>query len=206
MSDIFDMIGEYSYIGIFFLLIAVNAAPLLMPPTWIILASFIAIDPLLDPLILALIGATGATIGRFFLKHVSGAFRRFVGKEQKSNLDAIGKFLSIRKFGYTLTSFLFAATPLPSNMLFVTYGLLNAKSFGLYIGFWTGRVISYYIMITISTIVLTPFIELFEERYIGILIADVLGIGSVIFFTCIDWNILLTQRRFKLNRPRLWKF
>lgn len=206
MSDIFDMIGEYSYLGIFFLLIAVNAAPLLMPPTWIILASFIAIDPLLDPLILALIGATGATIGRFFLKHVSGAFRRFVGKEQKSNLDAIGKFLSIRKFGYTLTSFLFAATPLPSNMLFVTYGLLNAKSFGLYIGFWTGRVISYYIMITISTIVLTPFIELFEERYIGILIADVLGIGSVIFFTCIDWNILLTQRRFKLNRPRLWKF
>ena len=206
MSDIFDMIGEYSYLGIFFLLIAVNAAPLLMPPTWIILASFIAIDPLLDPLILALIGATGATIGRFFLKHVSGAFRRFVGKEQKSNLDAIGKFLSIRKFGYTLTSFLFAATPLPSNMLFVTYGLLNAKSFGLYIGFWTGRVISYYIMITISTIVLTPFIELFEERYIGILIADVLGIGSVIFFTCIDWNILLTQRRFKLNRPRLWIF
>ena len=206
MSDIFDMIGEYSYLGIFFLLIAVNAAPLLMPPTWIILASFIAIDPLLDPLILALIGATGATIGRFFLKLVSGAFRRFVGKEQKSNLDAIGKFLSIRKFGYTLTSFLFAATPLPSNMLFVTYGLLNAKSFGLYIGFWTGRVISYYIMITISTIVLTPFIELFEERYIGILIADVLGIGSVIFFTCIDWNILLTQRRFKLNRPRLWKF
>ncbi len=206
MSDIFDMIGEYSYLGIFFLLIAVNAAPLLMPPTWIILASFIAIDPLLDPLILALIGATGATIGRFFLKHVSGAFRRFVGKEQKSNLDAIGKFLSLRKFGYTLTSFLFAATPLPSNMLFVTYGLLNAKSFGLYIGFWIGRVISYYIMITISTIVLTPFIELFEERYIGILIADVLGIGSVIFFTCIDWNILLTQRRFKLHRPRLWKF
>ncbi len=123
MSDIFDMIGEYSYLGIFFLLIAVNAAPLLMPPTWIILASFIAIDPLLDPLILALIGATGATIGRFFLKHVSGAFRRFVGKEQKSNLDAIGKFLSLRKFGYTLTSFLFAATPLPRNMLFVTYGL-----------------------------------------------------------------------------------
>ena len=153
-----------------------------------------------------MIGATGATIGRFFLKHVSGAFRRFVGKEQKSNLDAIGKFLSLRKFGYTLTSFLFAATPLPSNMLFVTYGLLNAKSFGLYIGFWIGRVISYYIMITISTIVLTPFIELFEERYIGILIADVLGIGSVIFFTCIDWNILLTQRRFKLHRPRLWKF
>ena len=187
-------------------MIAVNAAPLLMPPTWIILASFTAIDPMLDPLILSLVGATGATIGRFLLKSISGAFRKFVGREQQSNLNAIGKFLSVKKFGYITTSFLFAATPLPSNMLFVTYGLLKAKSFGLYIGFWTGRVISYYIMITISTIVLAPFIELFEERYIGIIIADVLGIGSVVFFTCIDWNLLLTKRKFKLSRPRLWKF
>ena len=206
MTDIFEIISEYSYLGIFFLLIAVNAAPLLMPPTWIILSSFYAIDPLLDPLILSLIGATGATIGRFFLKSVSGIFRKFVGNEQKSNLDAIGNFMNIRKLGYVQTSFLFAATPLPSNMLFVTYGLLRAKSFGLYVGFWLGRVVSYYIMITISTIVLTPFIELFEDRYIGILIADALGIGSVIFFTCINWNLLLTKRVFKLNKPRLWKF
>ena len=55
MVDIFEIISEYSYLGIFFLLIAVNAAPLLMPPTWIILSSFYAIDPLLDPLILSLI-------------------------------------------------------------------------------------------------------------------------------------------------------
>ena len=205
MSDIFEIISEYSYLGIFFLLIAVNAAPLLIPPTWIILSSFYAIDPLLDPLILSLIGATGATIGRFFLKSVSGIFRKFVGKEQKTNLDAIGNFLNLKKFCYIITSFVFAATPLPSNMLFVTYGLLRAKSFGLYIGFRMGRVVSYYIMITISTVVLTPFIELFEERYIGILIADALGIGSVIFFTCINWNLLLTKRKFKLNKPRLWK-
>jgi len=206
MVDIFEIISEYSYLGIFFLLIAVNAAPLLMPPTWIILSSFYAIDPLLDPLVLSLIGATGATIGRFFLKSVSGLFRKFVGQEQKSNLDAIGNFLNLKRFGYIVTSFVFAATPLPSNMLFVTYGLLRAKSFGLYVGFWMGRVVSYYVMITISTVVLTPFIELFEERYIGILIADALGIGSIIFFTCINWNLLLTKRRFKLNKPRLWKF
>jgi hypothetical protein len=206
MSDIFEIISEYSYLGIFFLLVVINAAPLLMPPTWIVLSSFYAIDPLFDPLILSLVGATGATIGRFFLKSVSGIFRKFVGKEQKSNLDAIGSFLNLKKFGYVITSFLFAATPLPSNMLFVTYGLLRAKSFGLYVGFWGGRVLSYYIMITISTVVLTPFIELFEERYIGILIADALGIGLIIFFTCVNWNLLLTRRKFKLNKPRIWKF
>ncbi len=205
MADIFETIIEYSYLGIFFLLIAVNAAPILMPPTWIILSSFFVLDASLDPFLLALVGATGATIGRFFLKCISGFFRRFVGKEQESNLDAIGNFLNKKKFGYTLTSFLFAATPLPSNMLFVAYGMMRAKSIGLYIGFWCGRLVSYYIMITISEAVLSPLLQLFEDRITGIIVADIIGIGAVIFFTCINWQVLLFQRKLRFVRPRLWR-
>ena len=206
MVDIFDTIVEYSYFGIFLLLIGINAAPILMPPTWIVLSSFFALDSSLDPLLLALVGATGATIGRLILKNLSGFFRRFVGKEQKSNLDAIGNFLNRKKFGYVLTSFLFAATPLPSNMLFVAYGMMRAKSIGLYFGFWVGRLMSYYIMITISSVVLTPFLELFEDKIIGILVADIVGIGVVVVFTCINWQILLLERKLQFVRPKLWKF
>ncbi len=205
MTDIFETIIEYSYLGIFLLLIGINAAPILMPPTWIVLSSFFALDSSLDPLLLALVGATGATIGRFFLKRISSFFRRFVGKEQESNLDTIGNFLNKKKFGYTLTSFLFAATPLPSNMLFVAYGMMRAKSIGLYIGFWCGRLVSYYIMITISHAVLTPFLQLFEDRLIGIIAADIVGIGSVVFFTCINWQTLLFERKLRFVRPRLWR-
>ena len=205
MADIIETVIEYSYIGIFLLLIAVNAAPILMPPTWIILSSFFALDSSLDPFVLAIVGATGATIGRFFLKRISGFFRRFVGKEQESNLDAIGNFLNKKRFGYTLTSFLFAATPLPSNMLFVAYGMMRAKSIGLYVGFWCGRLVSYYIMITISEAVLTPFLQLFEDKIIGIIMADIVGIGSVVFFTCINWKILLIERKLKFVKPKLWR-
>ena len=206
MVDIFDTIVEYSYFGIFLLLIGINAAPILMPPTWIVLSSFFALDSSLDPLLLALVGATGATIGRLILKNLSSFFRRFVGKEQKSNLDAIGNFLNRKKFGYVLTSFLFAATPLPSNMLFVAYGMMKAKSIGLYFGFWLGRVLSYYIMITVSSVVLAPFLELFEDKIIGILLADVVGIGVVVVFTCINWQTLLLERKLRFARPKLWRF
>jgi len=206
MTDFFETIGELSYLGIFILLIGINAAPILMPPTWIVLSSFYALDNTLDPIVLALVGATGATIGRFFLKRITGLFRRFVGKEQKSNLDVIGDYLNRKRYGYVLTSFLFASTPLPSNMLFVAYGLMRAKSIGLYVGFWFGRVISYYIMISISEVVLIPFLELFEDRVVGILLADVVGIGVVILFTCINWSLLITQRKFKLVKPKLWRF
>ncbi|MEC7712118.1 MAG: hypothetical protein VX415_02970 [Thermoproteota archaeon] len=206
MADIFDTIVEYSYLGIFLLLIGINAAPILMPPTWIVLSSFFALDSSLDPLLLALVGATGATIGRLILKNLSSFFRRFVGKEQKSNLDTIGNFLNRKKFGYVLTSFLFAATPLPSNMLFVAYGMMKAKSIGLYFGFWVGRLLSYYIMITISSVVLTPFLELFEDKIIGILVADIVGVGVVVVFTCINWQALLLERKLQFVRPKLWKF
>ena len=206
MADIFDTIVEYSYLGIFLLLIGINAAPILMPPTWIVLSSFFALDSSLDPLLLALVGATGATIGRLILKNLSSFFRRFVGKEQKSNLDTIGNFLNRKKFGYVLTSFLFAATPLPSNMLFVAYGMMKAKSIGLYFGFWVGRLLSYYIMITISSVVLTPFLELFEDKIIGILVADIVGVGGVVVFTCINWQALLLERKLQFVRPKLWKF
>jgi len=206
MEDLYEMLAEFSYLGIFLLLIALNTAPLFIPPTWIVLSSFYVMDPSLDPFLLALVGATGSVIGRIILKRISGSFRRFIAKEHKTNLDFIGVFLNGKKFGYAIASFLFAATPLPSNMLFVAYGLMKAKSVGLYVGFWLGRVVSYYVMISISNIVLTPFLQLFEDRYIGILLADGIGIGFVLLFSSINWSLLITQRKFKLVKPKLWRF
>jgi uncharacterized membrane protein YdjX (TVP38/TMEM64 family) len=157
MTDIFEFFGELSYFGIFLVLIAVNASPILMPPSWIVLTSFYLLDPNLNIVLLSVVGATGSTIGRYVLKKISGLFRKFVAEEQKSNLDIIGDYLNRKKFGYVIASFLFGATPLPSNMLFITYGLMKAKSIGIYIGFWFGRVLSYIIMIYFGNAVLKPF-------------------------------------------------
>ncbi len=206
MVDIFEIFGELSYFGIFLVLIGVNASPILMPPSWIILTSFYLLDPNLNIVLLSIVGATGATIGRFFLKKISGLFRKFVGEEQKSNLDIIGDYLNRKKFGYLIASFLFGATPLPSNILFITYGLMRAKSVGIYIGFWFGRVLSYIIMIYFGNAVLTPFIEIFEDRLTGILLVDLAGIVVIIFFASINWSLLITKRKLKFVKPKLWRF
>ncbi|MEK0319972.1 MAG: hypothetical protein QQN61_02615 [Nitrosopumilus sp.] len=206
MLDIFEIFGEYSYFGIFLVLIGVNASPILMPPSWIILTSFYLLDPGLNVIILAIVGATGATIGRFFLKRISGYFRKFVAEEQKANLDIIGDYLNKKKYGYVIASFLFGATPLPSNMLFITYGLMRAKSTGIYIGFWFGRVISYIVMIYFGNAVLRPFLEIFEDRLTGILIIDGVGIGLIFLFASINWTILITQRKIKFVKPKLWRY
>ena len=206
MIDIFEFFGEFSYFGIFLVLIGVNAAPILMPPSWIILTSFYLLDPSLNVVFLAMIGATGATIGRFVLKKISGLFRKFVAEEQKSNLDIIGDYLNRKKYGYLVASFLFGATPLPSNMLFITYGLMRAKSVGIYVGFWFGRTISYIVMIYFGNAVLAPFLEIFEDRLTGILLIDGVGIGMIVLFASINWTVLITERKIKFVKPKIWRF
>lgn len=205
MADIFEIFGEFSYFGIFLVLIGVNASPILMPPSWIVLTSFYLLDPTLNIILLSMIGATAATIGRFILKKISGLFRKFVGDEQKSNLDIIGDYLNRKKFGYLIASFLFGATPLPSNVLFITYGLIRAKNLGIYVGFWFGRVLSYIVMIYFGNAVLKPFLEIFEDRLMGILLVDLTGIIAIIFFASINWALLITQRKLKFVKPKLWR-
>ena len=206
MFNIFEIFGKFSYFGIFLVLIGVNTSPILMPPSWIILTSFYLLDPTLNIVILAMVGATGATLGRFILKRISVLLRRFVAEEQKSNLDVIGDYLNRKKYGYVIASFLFAATPLPSNMLFIAYGLMRAKSLGIYVGFWFGRTISYIIMIYSGNAVLTPFLELFEDRLTGILLIDGAGIGLIILFASVNWTLLITQRKLKFVKPKIWRF
>ncbi len=206
MTDIFEIFGEFSYLGIFLVLIGVNVSPILMPPSWIVLTSFYLLDPSLDIVVLAMVGATGATIGRLALMRLSGLFRRFIGQEQKTNLDVIGGVLNSKRFGYLTASFLFGATPLPSNMLFITYGLMRARNMGIYIGFWFGRTLSYIIMIYFGNAVLKPFLEIFEDRLVGILLIDGVGICMIVLFASINWTVLLTQRQLKFVKPRIWRF
>jgi len=83
---------------------------------------------------------------------------------------------------------------------------MRAKSVGIYIGFWFGRVLSYIIMIYFGNAVLKPFIEIFEDRLTGILLVDLAGIVVIIFFASINWSLLITKRKLKFVKPKLWRF
>ena len=203
--DIFEIFGTFSYLGPLIVLFLMNLSPILMPPNWLILSSFYALDDSMNIAVLAVVGATASTSGRFVLKQLVSKFKNYY-HDNKSNLTVIGDYLNKKKYGYVISSFVFAVTPLPDNILFVAYGLIKAKSVGMYIGFWFGKLLAFYVMLTISPTVLIPFTKLFEDRLVGILLADGLGIVAIIVFAAIDWNILLNEKKLRLVKPRLWRF
>jgi hypothetical protein len=62
------------------------------------------------------------------------------------------------------------------------------------------------IMIYFGNAVISPFLEIFEDRLTGILLIDGIGIGVVILFASINWTVLITQRKIKFVKPKLWRF
>ena len=205
MEEIFEIFSNLSYLGIFFLLIVMNASPILMPPTWIVLSSFYTIDPSFDILTLSVVGATGALIGRIILMYISRFFSRFMGKERKSSLDTLAEYMKKKKYGYFSASFLFAITPLPSNLLFMAYGIMRVKNISLFAGFWAGRSIAYYVMISISTVTIKPFLELFDDSLVGVLVTDISSVVMIIIFACINWNTLITTKKIEFVKPKFWR-
>ena len=205
MLGILEELLKLSYFGIFLILIGINAIPILMPPSWMILSTFHIDDPKLDILVLTITGATGSLIGRMILLQISKHFRIFISKEKISNLDHLHDFFKRKKYGYFLASFLYSLSPLPSNVMFITYGIMKVRSLGIFTGFWLGRIVSYYILIVTSNVVFRPFMESFSNHLIGVIITDAVSMLSIIVFSSINWFKIITERKLEFIRPKLWK-
>lgn len=204
MLGILEELLKLSYFGIFLILIVINVIPILMPPSWIVLSTVHVAEPKLNILVLTIIGATGSLLGRIILMQISTHFRTFISKERISSLDHLHTFFKGKRYGYFLASFLYSLSPLPSNVMFITYGIMKARSVGILAGFWIGRAVSYYIMVSTSNVVLRPFMELFSSHLIGIIVTDAAGMLSVVAFTSINWLKLITVRKLEFIKPKLW--
>jgi uncharacterized membrane protein YdjX (TVP38/TMEM64 family) len=196
-----SIVETWSYAGILLLVFGINVVPVMMPPSWIVLASIYSAFPSFNPLYLALVGATASAAGRFALMLASSRMRRFMGQKRKNSLDAIEKYLAGKKYAYFILSLIFALGPLPSNMLFIGYGMMKARTFSIFLGFWIGRVISYAVLISVTAMAFKPFLGLFSDHLVGILALDSLGLLSVVAFAAVDWEKMIIERKLVFIRP-----
>jgi hypothetical protein len=113
------MIGQLSALLVLFgLIFALNLIPAFAPPTWMALAFIGFKYPATNPLLLALVGAIAATLGRITLAKLSHVLlrKKLFSEAHHKNIDVIEKRLE-KKTALTLGVFLFYAfSPLPSNL------------------------------------------------------------------------------------------
>ena len=131
----------YEFISIFLL----NLITIFGPPTWVVL-SFISFTYSLPSLPLFIfIALCAATLGRIVLtlsaKHIIR--NRLLGKKYRANMDFLKKHLEKRPHYASVIFFIEAFTPLPSDQLFVAYGLTGLKLRYAIVPFFIARIFTY---------------------------------------------------------------
>ncbi len=196
------MIGQSSALALLFVLIfGLNLIPAFAPPTWIALG-FVGFQfPQTNPLLLALIGAAAATMGRVALAKLSHWIlrERLLSEIHRKNIDVIKGRLE-KRTALTFGLFLFYAfSPLPSNFLFIAYGLTGLPITRVMLPFFIGRIISYTFFIVSGAAAGRRWHvgSLESALYTSgwFIATQVLIIGVLYAFTRLNWKVLFDQRK-----------
>jgi membrane protein YqaA with SNARE-associated domain len=193
----------YIIAALFIVVFVINLLPAFAPPTWTTM-SFIGLTvPNIDVLLLALVAATAATCGRVALAKLSRAVvrQKLLTEQARRNVDAIKTGIENRK-AMTVGTFLgYSLSPLPSNYLFIAYGLTSLPIAFLSIPFFIGRFVSYAFWTrTASTIGDWLDWDWFESASYFLayfLLSQLLLIPVIYAFTRIDWRALFVERHLK---------
>lgn len=100
----------------------------------------------------------------------------------------------------------YAFTPLPSNYVFIAYGLTTLRLALITVPFFIGRFVSYSFW-AFTAVAVSRRVSFEDSKalpYFGVyFVATQLLLLSLVFlFTRIDWRILLAEKKFRwLGRP-----
>ncbi len=166
----------------------VNLLPAFGPPTWAVLVLF-RLNSHVPAVPLVLIGAVSAAAGRLLLAMLSRRFRSRLSAKRRANLEAARElFAGNRTKGFAALG-LFALSPLPSAQLFIAAGLLDVPLVPLTVAFFAGRIISYSLYVSASSLADRHFGELMRNSLTspaGIAL-QVLMLVALVGLVRVDW-------------------
>lgn len=121
MVDVSSLIMTYGYIGVF-LASFIGSASIIFPIPYLILFYYIGASRILDPTIVSLSGGLGATFGEFILYVVGLGGRKIISENTIKNVEFFKRALD--RYG-PIIIFIFAATPLPDDIIYPTLGIMK---------------------------------------------------------------------------------
>lgn len=190
---------------VFLLVFLLNIIPAFAPPTWAALSAFSLTTPDVDTFGLALTAAAAATSGRMTLAKASRRLvrGRWLSEKSKQNVDQIKTRIEANRIASAAGLTLFALSPLPSNHLFIAYGLTSLNVLFAAVPFFFGRFASYYFWIY-SAALAGQKLDLDRDQAglgfgVYFVATQLLIVPFLYLFVRLDWGALLSQGRFVLR-------
>jgi len=183
--DLSTLVVSYGYIGVF-LASFLGSASIIFPIPYLIVFYYLGASHLLNPILISIIGGIGATFGEFILYAVGYSGRKIVSERTIKNLEYFKQ--AIDKYG-PIIIFIFAATPLPDDIIYPILGIMKYNIMKISIACFLGKTILTGIVV---------YSGYFSYEYISLLLGSNNILSSVIvailaaIFTVIvikvDWS------------------
>ncbi|MGN6650772.1 hypothetical protein [Trinickia sp.] len=191
---------------LFVVVLLINLMPAFGPPTWMAM-SWVGFNvPGGDPFLFALVAASAATLGRLILaifarKLVRG---RLMRDSDRQNIDVVRVWLERHRTLTIGAFFFYSLSPLPSNYLFIAYGLSGMPLRVIGAAFFVGRTVSYAIWAHFGRFVSThvdPEVQL-EGGYLSayFVVTQLALLGLVYLLMKLDWKMLIEERKLAWRR------
>lgn len=191
---------------LFVVILLLNLIPAFAPPTWMAMSwvGFNLTDG--SPLVFAIVAAAAATTGRMILATFARSLlrSRWMRDSDRENIDIAAHWLRKHKTLTVGAFFFYALSPLPSNYLFIAYGLSGLPLKVIAAAFFIGRVTTYAIWAHLgrfASIRLDPESELGGTYLGGYFVVTQLALLGLIFVLMkLDWRALVDEHRLTFRR------
>jgi hypothetical protein len=188
---------------LFLVVFSINLVPAFAPPTWMVFSYIGFRYVTVNIALLAVVGATAATLGRMTLAKMARVVirQRFMSDSTRENVDAIREYLEPRR-KLTFGVFLFYAfTPFPSNYLFIAYGLTTMPLRMIALPFFIGRSVSYSFWgLTASSVarrITLGSTDAMSYLSIYFVVSQALLLALIYVFMRVDWRALFRDKKFR---------
>jgi uncharacterized membrane protein YdjX (TVP38/TMEM64 family) len=187
------------FVAIFIL----NIMPAFAPPTGIALSYAGFRYPLHSITLLAFVGAIAATMGRLVLAKLSRMIVRqnWMSESTRANIDVLRERLEKRRKLTISMCLFYAFSPLPSNLLFIAYGLTSLEWKLIAIPFFLGRFVGYNLWVFAASIAARKITweSTDAHSYLGayFVISQPLLLFLIYLFTRVDWKAVFGEKKLR---------
>ncbi len=180
MRFLAGLVESYGYVGIFFVSMVSNSIPYVSLPY---LAILVFMAPLFQlPLLAVLASAFGATLGKVVILFVGRSFRRILSEETKENLECFN--MLFRRWSFVAV-FLFAALPLPDDVLYIPLGLTGYRLIPYFVAVFAGKIVVTALAIVFGR----AFIEVANRHNIPFELSFIMLVGVTILITYVTVKV-----------------
>jgi len=196
INNLNEFIKYYGPLGVFIISFVGNAIPYATLPYLAIIAAMASQMhiSLIDALVWSLLGGLGAALGKVVVYLTGLATSEILPERVKENMQI---FARLAKRGIFIAIFLFAALPLPDDILYIPLGMSKYPITKFFIAVWLGKIIITFLSIVFGNTygnVMSQYHINEGESIVSLIIITV--IFSIIIAR-IDWlqvGVAITER------------